>query len=607
MANIINMMRLHNKPDRNPFDMSENVAFTSCLGAYLPVTYIHLNPGDKIKENFKFFSRTEPVRTAAFGRIKEHFDFFFVPYSQVFKQAREFFTQMPSPSIGGDNHTESVEGYVNQLPYITPDAVRDVIEQTYGSVINEMNRHDITDGNNKIGWSFYSPSRAVDMNRLLNYLGFGKFVNSFSNDGTDDTSEYDTKRENSPINALPLLAYHKIYYDFFRNTQWENNQPHMFWFDYDWDESSYLYSCENPPLGPYIKEPHLFDLHYCDYEKDKYLGVFPSSQFGKPAIVDLSLVGNVQNNPPGVLAFNTTGNLRTATGGTIASPTFTGSVSVENLFNFSVLALREQSALQKWKEISQFNPTDYKHQIKAHFGFDVDDARSNLVTFIDGCSSFVDINPVVNTNLQEPDNDKPYIFGKGDNVASCDFEFTAPEHGILMCIYHAKPLVDYNGETTMIAEARKIWNTDFPIPEMDSTGLEPVLNTSIDLRNGYEVAENDGMPLIAGYAPRYIDFKSRVDRVLGGFCHDADSWVIPLPDRVRTGHLWHSWMDPDAGPINQEYCRFKVSPDAANNIFFMNPLASRTDPNGYPFDILKVDAMFDCTKVSNMNLTGMPY
>ena len=36
--------------------------------------------------------------------------------------------------------------------------------------------------------------------------------------------------------------------------------------------------------------------------------------------------------------------------------------------SFSILALRQAEALQKWKEITQSVDTNYRDQIKAHFG-----------------------------------------------------------------------------------------------------------------------------------------------------------------------------------------------------------------------------------------------
>ena len=66
---------------------------------------------------------------------------------------------------------------------------------------------------------------------------------------------------------------------------------------------------------------------------------------------------------------------------------------------FTVLALHQAEALQRWKEISQSGDSDYREQIRKHFGVNLPQALSNLCTYIGGISRNLDINEVVNNNL----------------------------------------------------------------------------------------------------------------------------------------------------------------------------------------------------------------
>ena len=50
---------------------------------------------------------------------------------------------------------------------------------------------------------------------------------------------------------------------------------------------------------------------------------------------------------------------------------------------FSVLALRQAEALQKWKEITQSVDTNYRDQIKAHFGVNVPQSESHMAKYRD--------------------------------------------------------------------------------------------------------------------------------------------------------------------------------------------------------------------------------
>lgn len=566
MSNIMNSLKVKNKPSRNGFDMSEQIAFTAKVGALLPIKHMHLSPGDKIDDNIKFFSRTAPMRSAAFGRVRETFDFFFVPYRVLWDEAQAFFTSMDYNYNSNNNVSQHIPQQF--VPSFT-------VKSAYSVISNILKSSQ--DNVPEISQSFGGNWRGQDMMRLLDYLGYGKIVDY---DLSSSTIEQ-VKRDNISLNWLPLSAYHKIYYDFYRNKQWENDQPHMYYHKMSINGSP------NPevPTGDYINNPHVFDLHYCNYERDKYLGVLPHSQFGDPSIV-FTANQDITN-------LNASTASLTAVG--ITPSTLNSNENINNAFNFNILALRQASALQKWKEIAQFASTDYRAQVKAHWGIDVSDARSNLVTYLGGCTSVVDINSQVNQNLAS--GNEANVQGNGNNVGKQHISFTAPEHGIFMCIYHASPLVDYNGDFTMLPECRKVYPTDFPIPEFDSIGMEVVLPHDVDLRSN-----QFGSNSILGYAPRYIDFKSRVDRTLGDFNNTRKDWVIPLPLRVTQNFRWTT--DDHLGYQVQNYCRFKVSPDALDSIFF---LSVNSDNNGYASDQFLVDVSFDCKKVSNLNYSGMPY
>lgn len=600
MASIMQQMKVKNKPSRNSFDMSENVAFTACLGALLPVKHLHLNAGDKVKDVLKFFSRTAPVRSAAYGRIRESFDFFFVPYRLIWRGYEGFFTD--GKQRMNDNNNTSYLSETSSVPFFTVYDARNILKSVYAASMDAMKHQEVPDSfpvppSPNMGFSFYQASRAYDMKRLLEYLGYGKLITFGHNDSYEDSSTF-YARQNVPLNALPLLAYHKIYYDFYRNTEWENNQPHMWYFNNTDADSDLSLSV---PGGDYINNPHMFDLHFCNYEQDKYLGVLPSSQLGEPSVVSTVSSPSTIGSNRYIVGTDASGLKLASPSSSFKAPVLGTSIDT----SFSILALRQSSAMQKWKEISQFSPMDYKHQISAHYGFNIDDGRSGLVQWIDGCSSLVEINTVLNQNLAG--DNQASIQGKGDNVGTCNINFTAPEPGIFMCIYHANPLVDYNSDNTMVPECIKHFQSDFPIPEFDSIGMQAVYNSDLCLHTTPYAHPED----ILGYVPRYIDFKTRVDRTLGDFNHTRKTWVIPVPLRVVTG--WATFPDVEhfdsaiydqPSVLKQEYCRFKVSPSAADNIFFQSPLAFF---NSYPSDCLMVDASFGCTKLSNLNVTGLPY
>ena len=75
------------------------------------------------------------------------------------------------------------------------------------------------------------------------------------------------------VNALPFLAYQKIYYDFFSNNQWEKHKAYAYNVDY-WSGN-----------GQISLVTDMVQLRYANYPKDYFMGILPSSQYGSVAVL----------------------------------------------------------------------------------------------------------------------------------------------------------------------------------------------------------------------------------------------------------------------------------------------------------------------------------
>ena len=67
--------------------------------------------------------------------------------------------------------------------------------------------------------------------------------------------------------------------------------------------------------------------------------------------------------------------------------------------------------MQKYREITQSVDTNYRDQIKAHFGVNVPASDSHMAQYIGGIARNLDISEVVNNNLQG--DGEAVIYGKG--------------------------------------------------------------------------------------------------------------------------------------------------------------------------------------------------
>ena len=152
--------------------------------------------------------------------------------------------------------------------------------------------------------------------------------------------------------------------------------------------------------------------------------------------------------------------------------------------DLSALSIRATEYLQRWKEVVQFSSKDYSDQMAAQFGIKVPEYMGNHAHYIGGWSSVININEVVNTNL-DTDSSQASIAGKGVSSNS-GYTLTydcGAEHQIIMCVYHAVPMLDWN----LTGQAPQLTVTaisDFPQPAFDQLGMQsvPALNLQNKVR-----------------------------------------------------------------------------------------------------------------------------
>lgn len=552
MANIMSLKSLRNKTSRNGFDLSFKKNFTAKAGELLPVMVKEVLPGDSFKINLKSFTRTQPINTAAFARIREYYDFYFVPYDLLWNKANTVLTQM----YDNPQHAVSLDPTQNFLldgvmPSVTAKAIVDYLA-SFGTTYKSYDRN------------YFNYSRSDCTAKLLEYLGYGNFY-AYTPDRGDTWSSLPLM-SNLTFNIFGLLAYQKIYADYYRDSQWERISPSTFNVDY-MDGTSNM-SIDSFITGDssskVVQNYNLFDLRYCNWQKDLFHGVVPHQQYG-----DLSAV-SVGKIPPG-----------------------------DEQTGFTILALRQAEFLQKWKEITQSGNKDYKDQIEKHWGVSVGDGFSELCTYLGGISSSLDINEVVNTNITGENGAD--IAGKGTGVSNGVINFNSGgKYGLIVCIYHCLPLLDYTA-TLLNSAFTKVRATDYAIPEFDRVGMELVSLRKMINPPAEDFSEYADSGL--GYAPRYIDYKTSVDCSIGGFSDTLRNWVISYGEQSILSQLGAkdsvNQPQPTAAPMN--YTFFKVNPNC------LNPLFAVAVNSKLSTDQFLCSSFFDIKVVRNLDTDGLPY
>ena len=255
----MDMVKLRNKPSRNGFDLSSKINFTAKCGELLPVMCKEVIPGDKVTIDLSSFTRTMPVNTAAFARIREYYDFYFVPFSHLWNRANTVLSQMDYNKQHATSLTDvDSAAYMGELPFVSAETIATYLRNVQGL-------------ENQYKWNMFGFNRGKCSAKLLQYLGYGNY------DVFNDTSKTGGFNYNPDLNILPLLAYQKIYSDYFRNEQWEKPQPSTFNVDYlDGTNTMSVPVPSSTGTGAdFYEHYNFFDLRYCNWNKDLYHGILP--------------------------------------------------------------------------------------------------------------------------------------------------------------------------------------------------------------------------------------------------------------------------------------------------------------------------------------------
>lgn len=563
---------------RSSFDLSSKKLFTAKIGEILPCYWQIAIPGNKYRISSDWFTRTVPVNTAAYTRIKEYYDFYAVPLRLISRALPQAFTQMTDYMTAAASNTANAEMLTS-----VPNTTLNLLSLSLQSI----NGQDVLDD---VGLPYvYGASKVLDM------LGYGSFLSSSNTAKAAITKAYLGIQSledmlnplvysvSQTVNILPLLAYQKIYYDFFSESQWEKHLAYAYNVDY-WSGKSQL-----------SLAPEMLQLRYANYPKDYFMGMLPKSQYGSVATFP-ALQSSFSSN---ALMLSTDERVTTSSrlrnpnaSTTVESTESNGSGTARFGYlntSLSALSIRATEYLQRWKEVVQFASKDYSDQMRAQFGVKAPEYMGNHAHFIGGWSNVISINEVLNTNLDSY-NSQAVIAGKGVGSQSghtLTYDCGA-EHQVIMCVYHAVPMVDWNltGQNPQLTVTSI---TDFPQPAFDQLGMQPV--PALNLQNSPSRTVSGSL----GYNLRYWQWKSNIDTVHAAF---------------RTGMAYQSWSSPIDGwdvltsSGTWSYQSMKVRPQQLNSIFESQVSGQNCS---VAYDQLLCNVNFQVYAVQNLDRNGLPY
>ena len=580
-----------NSPSRNGFDLSKTMQWTCKIGELIPVYNRTCMPGDSFKIKIDDFVRTLPVETAAYTSFEINYDVFFVPYRLLYGGAD---ASLSSEGVGNayqrTTYNPSASSLKNStlLPYFTVyDNVGYGNSAVDGSDINGiiqklMMAYDGTGdktlypNRNKNIFGF---SRHLNAMKLMHYLGYPvsfsrsmKYlesnkgnVSTLSEKGTvcypntlDGNSDSSKAFSYSPF---PLLAYQKVWSDYYRNQQLYNLDTHLFNYDYKVLSGQSQFVFDNDFKVWFGSKGELksitpFDLHYVQWQKDLFTAAMP----------------NVLNS-------------------NLEMPDFGVTISDGD----TIPVLRTNFARQKYFEIMFGSDTNSKDRIQKIYGVTPDNTMSDMSHYLGGLTYSMSVNEVLNTNLSDSSPDVRGV-GRG-NGQSREIEFSCREHGCIMIMAYVRPRLSY-GTCRVAPDVVKATTDNFANPLADSIGYDPIRSYLFSIRN--LGSKTSSVNSVFGYAPRYFDYKTDVDDVKGAFYSPSgyQQWVTPMTDNVvkayqeGTKYLKTTSLSPYFNEVNPSFC---------DNIFGV-----KADDN-MNTDCFLFSTDFNIRAIRPLSRTGLPY
>lgn len=666
---------------RNAFDLSQKRLFTASTGELLPVYCAETLPGDKFEIRVDDFLRTQTCNTAAFARMKQYVHFFFVPFRCLSTRWEKYIMRSPRQEstafkkFTGDANSASFVDYKERMTFPLYSTLVQLAfikdrnsDADLDEVLNNNFPYSVLSDENMIK-SFH----AMQAIKLLDLLEYGVGNLDYSSIGAMNQQQYNFGRQNlngtlsgktqqglnynsdgtatnaivrARANPFRLLAYNRIYQDFYRDARLESYNS--IYSNIDDQESvdnagsltaNLFFGSKNVGSGVQLSlEDPRFYIRYRNYPLD-----YATSADLNPFRQD-SLLNTLPFSPqtgPQVATFGTYGSsLNPATSsllngvltdsvqmGLALNPTISNSVPTSwqpNRLAFnSPVAIRAAYALERWaSRQAHARSQSYADLVKAHFG--VEPSQLDTI-FLGGTSAPIVISENVSTAATD-DASLGALSGVGkSSLDGKKIEFHAKEHGIIMGIFSIAPEPDYN--SWMVDRHNiKTLPEDWYQPEYDNLGYQAVSPIEI-LNNPMRYLDSalntattwpDGA---FGFHPIYAEYRTKMDKVFGQFTsyQGLSYWVNARNPYGTNNQITSNFLKVfpfDVDPIFQINYMSRVDGLSINyDVNYTEPNGTKHTPDPIPSytkaisinDQFFVNFETDCKAIRHMSSDGVLY
>lgn len=604
------------KRPRNPFDRSFSVNFNTKNGFLDPVFSEYVPAGSHVEINRSEFCRMADINTAAMVGFDHFIDFFAVPIKLLWTDWDNWYLNIR------DEHSSQFTDISNppSTVFALPGQRNNVFALSLTSILNYSDAlSGLYPGTGEVAYSMatYDGIRKWNSRRLLNRLKYGivpAWGASSQWANIIDSFNYAHDSSNQFQNLFRLLAYQKVYYDHYRNTAYETQNP--FLFNIDWIKDGVT------PTASQLQAlcAGITNLHGVNYRKDFYQSIFPALNYipAEGSVVDGFTVPSNVGNLLGILQADTGDDLGrwknmdqpkglagvgTSQSGSVAQSQSGSWVNVSHTHIFeqslgpnayNVQAIRAAFALDKMKRQSAYAPRHIKDQYAARFGFNYSSAEEGHCVRIGSFKSGVLPSEVIQTT---PTSGSPLgtIGGKGvsgDNYSKT-IKYDAKDGDcLIMGISYFMPRLMYDSSALDPFNV-KFFRNDFFMPEFENLGLQPIYNKFYRLADNSTPTLNDAENnALRGWQTRYQEYKTGISQNFGLFVRGQQLSIFTsafdMSDRLALNPSGLSWQF------------FKVRPQDVDNLFVTAADATELTDQFYGF------INFDFKANQNMSIHGQP-
>lgn len=528
---------------RNGFDRSETHIYSQAAGMLLPIMQMFLNPHDNVNVDTTSIVQAQTLQGRPFIGMKQNMAFYFVPTRLLYSYSKAFFSGLVPKNTLTSSSLSSVKlanGVRLKAPSFKPYEVfcrfaGIPLPDSSLAVVNPVKGSDgslnsgVSNGFHS-GGTFGHRTRVATplsvVEKMANTPGgsyikrpFGQYlrrpVNAFDVLGYDLLPSYVRFCDMMKYGAMPYvgesinidnvtnemvnyeanlfywLAYQKIYQDHFLDSNYEKVNPRSYNVDDLLDPVTgkcvFSFGSDAASLDRALD---IFSPRYIKYEKDLLSNIHPSPLF----IDDVSSTirtfvgtsGEMLDGSP-MKSYNLNNSSDTAV------------MSDRNGVYTTVSAaqLRNLFAFDKMQQITSRAAKTYKAQMLAHYGVEVaDDLMESF--YVGGFNKALEVSPVIAT-ADGSTKDSSTNFGQQgsyiDSSQSGHINFTAKEHGVLMCISWFSPNSLYDADGLDAFNA-KFAREDYFVPEAEDLGMQPIEFSRLlppwIKTTGYRLPELDG-------------------------------------------------------------------------------------------------------------------